>query len=408
MEHLEPRYDVDFNRPELILDPFPVYEEIRAMGRAVWNDYLSGWMVTGYEDVRALHADTDHFSSAAQQASFFEARTMISVDPPQHTRLRGVAKQAFTKRALTDMRARVERVVDERLRVDCVSEALRTGTPFDFAAEVSAYIPTLVIADILGVSRSDRADFRSWSADLTLAVDYGRSPDAAERRRRGLAAAEKVNAYFRQEIAARRSRPRDDLMTDLVVANDHEQLGAEELGAMCMLLLIAGNDTTNKMISGMFMLLGQNPAERRQVADDPDLVPSAVEEAVRMMALGQATPRFVRGEVDLSGKAISAGETVWMMKAAANRDPAQFPEPNRFDVARHPNHHLGFGWGPHLCLGIHLARMELQVTLSRLLPYMRDFEVLDFRYEPSYHVRGLESLVLAGRATAGRLPSQGQ
>jgi cytochrome P450 len=391
----EPRYDVDFNRPELIVDPFPAYEEIRARGRAVWNEYLKGWMVTGYDDVVAVHADAEHFSSAAQQSSFFEAPTMISTDPPEHTRLRAVAKQAFTKRSVTSMRAAVERVVEERVAAETVAEALRTGSPFDFAKEVSAYIPTLVIADILGVSRADRADFRQWSMELTLAVDYGLSPDAEQRRQRGREAASKVNAYFREQIAARRARPRDDLMTDLVWANEHEQLSTEELSATCLLLLIAGNDTTNKMISGMFLLLGQHRDERHRVLEAQALVDPAVEEAVRMMALGQATPRRVSAGVDGAGRHFEEGEMVWMMKAAANRDPAQFPDPSRFDVARTPNHHLGFGWGIHLCLGIHLARMELQATLARLLPHIREFDVVDFRFEPSYHVRGLESLVIA-------------
>jgi pimeloyl-[acyl-carrier protein] synthase len=328
---------------------------------------------------------------------------MIGSDPPEHTRLRAVARQAFTKRSVLTMRAAVERVVDERLASERVTDSLRTGASFDFAEEISGHVPTLVIADILGVSRADRAVFRQWSIDLVQTVDYGLGPSAEEHRRKAAETAALVNGYFREEIADRRVRPRDDLMTDLVAANEDEQLSTAELGSICMLLLLAGNDTTNKMISGMFMLLGQHPDERRRVGNDSSLVDSAVEETLRMMALGQATPRRVRIDVDVAGREFRDGETVWMMKAAANRDPAQFPEPNRFDVARTPNHHLAFGWGIHLCLGIHLARMELQATLSHLLPYMRDFEVVDFRYEPSYHVRGLESLVVAPMPAPARL-----
>jgi cytochrome P450 len=403
MAEQQPSYNVDFNHPDLILDPFPAYEEIRGRGRAVWNDYLDGWMVTGYEDVIAVHAAIPQMSSALQQSSFFEAPTMIGSDPPEHTRLRAVAKQAFTKRSVLTMRAAVERVVDERLSSERVADSLRTGASFDFAEEVSGHVPTLVIADILGVSRADRAAFRQWSIDLVQTVDYGLGASAEEHRRKAAETAALVNGYFREEIAARRVRPRDDLMTDLVAANEDEQLSTAELGSICMLLLLAGNDTTNKMISGMFMLLGQHPDERRRVGGDPSLVDSAVEETLRMMALGQATPRRVRIDVDLAGRDFRGGETVWMMKAAANRDPSQFFDPNRFDVARTPNHHLAFGWGIHLCLGIHLARMELQATLSHLLPYMRDFEVVDFRYEPSYHVRGLERLVVAPTPAPARL-----
>jgi cytochrome P450 len=393
-EH-EPRYDVDFNRSELILDPFPAYEEIRALGRAVWNEYLKGWMVTGYDDVIATHADPIHFSSADHRSSFFEVPTMINADPPEHTRLRAVAKQAFTKRSVVRMREAVVGVVDELMAADTVADSLRGGTPFDFAAEIAALVPTLVIADILGVSRADRAQFRQWSIDLSLAVDYGLSAEAEARRETGLAAAALVNAYFREEILARRAHPRDDLMTDLVQANEDDQLTTAELGAVCLLLLIAGNDTTNKMLSGMFLLIGQHPDERHRVLEEPALVDSAVEEALRMMALGQATPRRVHGSAPLAGRQFEDGETVWMMKAAANRDPAQFPDPYRFDVGRTPNHHLAFGWGIHLCLGVHLARMELQTTLARLLPQMRDFDVVDFKYEPGFHVRGLERLIVA-------------
>jgi cytochrome P450 len=394
MSHQEPRYDVDFNDPDLIRDPFAVYEEIRARGRAVWNETLRGWMITGYDDVVAAHADPVRLSSAGQQQPFFAAPTMITSDPPEHTRLRGVAKEAFSKRSVSSMHESVTRVVDECMAADVVVDALRTGTSFDFAKEISALVPTLVIADILGVSRADRADFRQWSMELTQAVDYGRSPTAEQRRQQGMDAGAKFTAYFDEEIAARRVHPRDDLMSDLVMANANEQLSDDELTATCILLLSAGNDTTNKLISAMFMLLGRHPDERRRVLENPLLVDSAVEEALRMMGVSQATPRNVRGDIEVAGRAFGDGDVVWLMKAAANHDPSQFPDPHRFDAARSPNQHLTFGWGIHLCLGIHLARMELQVALRRLLPQLREYEVVDMRYEPTFHVRGLESLVL--------------
>jgi cytochrome P450 len=396
VEH-EPRYDIDFDTPERILDPFPLYEEIRALGRAVWNEHLRGWMVTGYDDVLALHADYGHFSSTTHQPPYDQAPTMIFTDPPEHTRLRNVAKQAFTKRTVTTMQEAVERVVDERLSSEVVTDALASGEPFDFATEVSAHIPTLVIADILGVSRADRADFRRWSMEVTQSVDYGLTVGAEERRRRGAEAAEHIYSYFRTEIAARRSEPRDDLMTDLVMANEHDQLTDAELVSTCRLLLAAGNDTTNKMISSLFMLLGQHPDERRRVLDDSALVEPAVEEALRFNGIAQATPRGVKGSVRAAGHEFVDGERVWLMKAAANRDPQQFPEPQRFDVGRDPNQHVAFGWGIHLCLGIHLARMEMQVALRRALPKMPDYQVVDYAYEPTYYVRGLEHLVLAPR-----------
>jgi len=303
-------------------------------------------------------------------------------DPPQHTRLRRLVNKAFTPRVVDGLRTRIHAVVDELL------DAVAARGEMELIHALAYPLPVTVIADMLGIPVADRDRFKHWSDTLAVLLD---PLQAAE----GLAPTERafneIGVYMRPIYAARRQAPRDDLISALVAVEDQgQQLTEIELLSLTMLILGAGHETTTNLIANAVLALLRHPGERRRLQDDPSLIGSAVEEFLRYDSPVQLTDRVATVDCEIAGQPIRRGSVVALLLGAANRDPAHFPEPDRFDVARKDNHHLSFGYGAHFCLGAALARVEAQIAITTLL---RRFPDLDGDRAPQHWKR---SMVLRG------------
>ena len=358
--------------PEVIADPYPVYRQLRDHAPVYWSPQASTWVLSRYDDVAAALIDPATYSSASgifptppgvDMTQLFLPMLIMS-DPPRHTQLRHLVSKAFTPRRIAGVEARIQNLVNNLL--DQVSGA---GT-WDFVSGFAGPLPAIVIADMLGVPREDRDRFRTWSTTLIqsnpIRGEFGP----------GLDAAAALYEYFSTFLAERRAHPRDDLMTALVRAEvDGEHLSEEELLGFCLLLLIAGHETTTNLLSNSAVVLAQHPESRRQLADNPALVPAAVEELLRYDSPVQGLGRTLTRQVDLHGQPMKAGDTVLLLFGSANRDDHAFPDADRFDINRRPERQVAFGRGIHFCLGASLARLEARIALQALLARHRDWDV---------------------------------
>jgi cytochrome P450 len=247
-------------------------------------------------------------------------------------------------------------------------------------------IPTVIVAEMLGVPRERHEDFRRWSHAITSNLAYGHEDPG--RRAVMQQAALDVNAYLAEEIERHRRDQPDDLITAMLSMSG--VMSAEEVRSAAILLLIAGYDTTAKLMATSLLVLERHPDQRRLVARDPALVPAAIEEVLRWEGVVQLSPRRATRHTTLAGAELAAGDTVYVLIAAADRDPSRWPDPQRFDVGRDLKSHLGFGFGPHLCLGAPLARLETRVALERLLAVAPDYCLRDVDLGSGFFVRGPE------------------
>ena len=343
-----------------------------------WSERHRAWVLTRYDDVSAAFRDrrlsSDWASPLARpnEAELAGADPVISVlarwmvfrDPPDHTRMRRALRPAFAPSAIDALSATVERVVDQLL----------DGLPeeFDFLDEFATPLPAIVIAELLGVPPEDHDRFRAWSQDLATLVFASGLPD---RHRRGREALTALADYLGEQLARRRAQPADDLLGTLAVMQEAGELTAEEATANAVLLLFAGHETTTGLLGNGLAVLLMHPHQLERLRADPSLIPSAVEELLRYEGPSKLMPRWAQEEVELRGRRIAPGELIYLVQAAANRDPEHFAEPDRLDLARHPNSHLGFGYGLHYCLGAPLARLETTIGVSRLLDHYARIEL---------------------------------
>jgi cytochrome P450 len=321
------------------------------------------------------------------------------LDPPDHTRLRSLVSQAFTPRMVESLRPRIQSLVDELL------DAVVEKGEMDVLADLAYPLPTVVICELLGVPPEDRDKFKAWSADASRLLDGHLDKAAIDK---GMVAGMYLFQYFTDLVEARRADPRDDLLSALLAAQGPsgpssgelaagDKLTHAELLSTATLLFIAGFETTMNLVGNGTLALLRNPAEMGRLRDDPTLVRPGVEELMRYDGPVHITARIATTDVEIGGEAIRAGEQVVVSLAAANRDPEQFPDPDRLDVSRSPNRHLALGGGPHFCLGAALARIEGQAAFGALL---RRFPHLELATEqPTYRdhfvIRGLTDLKVA-------------
>ena len=349
--------------PEFRADPYPVYAQLRAQD-PVRRTGLGLWVLTRYDDVATVLRDP-RFSREGFEAAFAvvdgtpaepgrRQPSMLYRDPPDHTRLRAAVSRAFTPRVVEALRPRIQQLVDELL--DRVQDA---GT-MDVIADLAAPLPVAVIGELLGVPPEDWATLTPLSADVARSLDALPVPADREVVERGRTARRMLGTYFRHLVAARRCRPRDDLVSRLIAATDQGYpLSEEELVGMAVLLAVAGHETTTHLIGNGVLALLRHPDQLARLREEPGLLPSAIEELARYDAPVQRTWRITTTAVKLGGRTMPAGALVVAVLGAANRDPARFAEPDRLDVSRPDNAHLAFGAGVHHCLGVALARLEI-------------------------------------------------
>lgn len=389
--------DVQFNPmdPAFVADPYPTYHRLRAED-PVHHSPLDFWVLTRYDDVVAALRDPRLAKEAI--APFLAARfgapapmmvSMLDRDPPDHTRLRSLVSKAFTPRVVELLRPHIQRIVDGRLaRVADRGE-------MDLIEEFAYPIPVVVICQMLGVPMEDRERFRAWGLDIARGLDSILLPSDSPVRERSIAARRALAEYFRALIAERRSTPRNDMLSALIAAEEAgDKLDEDELLATCILLLIAGHETTVNLIGNGMLALLRHPDQLRLLRERPDLIGTAVEELLRYDGPVQRTARIPSADVTFGGRTIKAGEMVMPFIGAADRDPVQFPDPDRLDITRVDNRHIAFGWGIHFCLGAPLARVEGQIAINTLVQRLPKLALATDQpaHRQSLTLRGLTSL----------------
>jgi cytochrome P450 len=393
--------------PEVLADPYPLYERLRREAPVVWDPFLHAWVVTRYADVvTVLHRfSADRTPSPAQLEAMglghlspvaaVMVRQMLFLDAPAHTRLRGLAAHAFTPRRVAALRSRIEAIAQRLL--DAVAAAGR----MDVIADLAAPLPAIVTAEMLGVPEGDHRQLKDWSADFAeMLGNFQHNPD---RVRRVARSTDDMCAYFRARIREQRAAPRDGLIHALLTAEvDGDRLSEEEVVANCIVTMVGGQETTTNLIGNGVLTLLRHPAELNRLRADPALVPSAVEELLRYESPSQHTARLAPDDVSLGGRIIRKRQAVIAVMAAANRDPERFPDPDRLDLARADNRHLAFGWAAHFCFGAPLARLEGQVTLAALLRRLADLrlEPGPLAWRENLGLRGLTALPVRFNAAA--------
>ena len=382
--------------PEFVADPYPTYHRLRTED-PVHESPLGFWVLTRYEDVAGILRDPrfakEPMVAAVAQRMGVQTATiglsMLDRDPPDHTRLRGLTSKAFTPRVVEGLRPRVQEIVDGLL------DRVERAGQMDLIEEFAYPIPVNVICELLGVPIEDHERFKGWSLDLARGLDsIMLGPDSEVARRSGRAR-EGLTEYMRGLIALRRAAPRADLLSALIAAEEAgDKLSEPELVATCILLLIAGHETTVNLIGNGVLALLRHPEQLRLLREQPTLIGTAVEELLRYDGPVQRTARTPTEAVTIGGRTIPAGEIVMPFIGAADRDPAQFRDPDGLDITRTENRHVAFGLGIHFCLGAPLARIEGQIainTLAKRLPHLA-LAVDHPEYRMSLTLRGLAAL----------------
>ncbi len=389
--------------PGFRADPYPTYRRL-LVEDPVHKTPFGMLVVSRYRDCVAILRD-HRSGSDASKSNMYQAfmagrdpeevfgalagmRPFLFMDPPDHTRLRSLVQKAFTPRTVENLRARIEQWVDELL-----GPALQRGS-MEVIEDLAYPLPVRVITEMLGVPHEDHDTFKGWSRELAGALDpdFATPQAVAERRER---AATAFVEYFQGLIAERRRAPKGDLLTALIAAEDEgNKLTERELLSTLILLLVAGHETTVNLIANGVLAFCRYPDQFERVRSDPSLARTAVEEVLRFDPPVQFTARVALDDIDVSGTTLSKGEQAILLLAAADRDPEQFPDPDRFDVGRQDNRHLAFSLGAHYCLGAPLARLEGLVAFEALAARVGDLRlaVEQPEYKDNIVLRGLSAL----------------
>ena len=356
-------------------NPFPFYESLQEHDPIHWSPAIRSWIITRYDDVRQVALSPT--MSSDRLRPFYEAQRddrreilsgvmrylnewLVFKAPPEHTRLRKMMNGVFSMPMVQSLAPQIRRTVD-----DLYAE-LTHGQPFDFMQEVAVLLPAYVILDMMGVPRADFRMIKEWSDDLRLFIGTSRADE--DKYRKARSGADQMSAYFRSLIAQRRGQLGDDVISKMLLAQDDQGgLSEDELIAMCMLVLFGGHETTTNLLGSAVVAMLEYPEQQQLLREKPELIDSAVEEFLRYDGPSNSIARVVAVDHELHGKALRAGDRVFAMINAANRDPRRFERPHVLDIERSPNRHLTFGQGLHFCLGAPLARLEAKVCLGALV-----------------------------------------
>ena len=391
--------DLDFTDPAFHADPYPYYDRLRAIEPIHWNRDF--WVSTRYADVTALLRDPrigqppDHTRDELQllleqgklsPLDVVRSHWMLSRNPPDHTRLRGLVSKAFTPAVVESLRPRIQTIVDELL------DTVELRGTFDIIEGLAYPLPVMVISELLGVPYSDREIFKQLARDFTGSIDIA---PPAEAMTRAMAATDTLIDYFKKQIASHQLEPKNDLLSALLAAHEQgEKLREYELIGNCILLFLAGHETTMNLIGNGMLALLRNPDQLVKLRGDPSRIVDAVEELLRYDSPVQSSGRYILEDVVYGGKLLRRGQSIVFMFGAANRDPAQFSNPDRLDISRSDNRHHAFGYGIHYCLGAPLARVEGQIAISTLVRRMPSLTLHEdgVVWRKSHQIRGLKTL----------------
>ena len=386
--------------PAFIADPYPFYHQLR-QSAPVFKTPMGFWLMTRYEDISLALRDRrfgkDFVGNMIRRygenrmnepAVASLGNTMLVLDPPDHTRLRGLVTKAFTARRVADMRPRIKALVDQQL------DRVQDKGAMDVMRDLAHRLPVIVICDMLGIPEAHRAPFLAGSNVNGRILEP--VPMTREELDQANAATMGATAYFDQLCELRRRDPQDDLTTELVKAEEAgDRLSTEELRANIGLLFGAGHETTTNLIGNGLLALHTQPDQWERLKADPSLIPNAIEELLRFDSSVQLTGRVTNAEIEIGGVTIPAGESAIMLLGAANRDPAQYADPDRLDIGRQNIRPMSFGGGIHHCLGAQLARLEGELVFAALAERMPNLELPEKdkpAWRRSFTLRGLSKL----------------
>jgi cytochrome P450 len=381
-------------------NPFPLYQEMFAAGDVHWNEATQGWYIMRYADVTAALRDPRFSASrlrpiynrlppALQEKYALLFRSLglwaLLLDPPEHTQIRKLIMEAFQPRLIYALRPKVEEVIAELL-----SPVLAAGQ-IQVIRDLAYPLPAIIIAEMLGVPKSDQDRLKRWSD--VIAGFFGAqqmTPEVIERTQNAIA---ELNGYFGAIVAARRQRPADalpdDIMNSLLQAEvEGERLTDEQILATCGMLIFGGHETTTYLIANGMLAFATHPDQRALLLEKPALLENAVEECLRYDAPVQRTTRASTAEVEIGGVTIPAGQRIYIMLGAANRDPLHYESPDTFDITRANIKHASFGYGLHFCVGATLGRLEAQVAIQTMLtrmPNLRLVAVSEYKDNHAFH-----------------------
>ncbi len=393
---------LDPRDPTFFSDPYPAYHAICVSTPVFWWEQYGHWCFARHADVNALLRDRRfgrqvlHVMSREElgwsepaphlaPVCAFERRSLLELEPPEHTRLRGLVNQAFLGRVIERLAPRIERIAHE-----CI-DAFEPAGEAELLSQFATPIPVVVIAEMLGVPTELGPQLVSWSHDM-VAIYQARRDESIERR--AADATLEFSAFVRDQLRAKRRAPAEDLLSALLAAGEQGQhLTEEELVSTTILLLNAGHEATVHAIGNGVHTALCHGMDASAWFTDPERAPAAVEELLRFDAPLHLFTRYCLEDAVVAGVALRRGESIGLLLGAANRDPERFPDPDRFDPARSPNPHLSFGAGIHFCVGAPLARLELRVALRVLFERLPRLRLAGpVRYRDAYHFRGLEAL----------------
>lgn len=381
-----PRFDRDFWSDEVILDPYPVYDQLRALGPAVWLERNNAWALTTYDAVKAALLNPAVFSSAAgcmmnEPMNRATRGIMLCSDDPEHLEMRRLFARPLQPKALAELRPRLEAMVAAHV------DGLVAKGRIEAVSELAHFLPLAVVTELVGLDREGRDNMLQWAAGIFDAF----GPLSSQRTQTGLELAESVIAYVLERI-------RRDAMVPggwgetLFRAADRGEITETTARLMLVDYLTPSLDTTINATSAAVELFAADPAQWEMVRRDRTLIPHAINEVIRIESPIRAFAREVTRDHAVGDVVLEAGSRVLMLYACANRDPAKYPAPDRFDVTRRPSDHLGFGFGTHVCAGMHLAKLEMTVLLEALADRVTGFRAFNPERRPHNTLRGLASL----------------
>jgi pimeloyl-[acyl-carrier protein] synthase len=388
--------------PEVLANPYPLYERLRTEDPIHWDPFLHAWVVTRYDDVvRVLQQFSARRTPTPEQLgemglshlapiAQFMVRLMLFMEGDAHTRLRSLCSQAFTPTRVEALREHIGEIADRLL------DAVVERAEMDLIADFAAPLPSIVTAELLGVPTADQRQLKQWSADFAeMLGNFQHNPDGTSR---VLATLGEMTAYFLDAIERPRTCPGNGLIHSLLSAEiNGDRLTKDEVVASLIVTMVGGQETTTNLIGNGMLTLLRNPEVADELRNDLALIPLAVEELLRFESPSQHTARLAPEDVELGGKLIRKRQAVYAVMGAANRDPARFPKPDQLDIRRKDNRHVAFGFGAHYCFGAPLARIEGQIAFTAVLKRLNNVRLKSepVQWRQNLGLRGLTALPIS-------------